>query len=72
MVVTSARAGAPADLSAEALALVARVRAGAALPHELHVRLQALRAAGNGPGLQAFTLTIQGALAAQPQEHAAR
>lgn len=72
MVVNSPRAGAPADLVAEALALVARIRAGAALPNELHVRLQALRAAGDGPGLQVFTQQIQCALAAQPQERATR
>lgn len=72
MVVNSPRAGAPADLAAEALALVARIRAGAALLNELHVRLQALRAAGDGPGLQAFTQQIQCALAAPLQERAAR
>lgn len=72
MVVNSPPAAVPADLAAEALALVARIRAGAALPNELHVRLQALRAAGDGPGLQAFTQQIQCALAAPLQERVAR
>ncbi|MFZ3120060.1 MAG: hypothetical protein WA159_17300 [Variovorax sp.] len=46
----------------EGLALVARIKRGDALPDELHVTLQALRAAGEGEKLRTLTRQVQKAL----------
>jgi len=46
----------------QGLALVARIKRGDALPDELHVTLQAIRAAGEGEKLRALTRQIQKAL----------
>ncbi len=61
---TADNALACAEACRRAQEVVARARRGDALPDELHVELQALRAAGDGERLRCFTRTVQKAIEA--------